>query len=610
MNTNQERRVQGIKRIPVEALVEVCGLREDVPAFEAESRNLSDRGIRLRTAYLPELGAPVVCRFDNAGQEVLAEGVIAWRSPQARGGEFGVRFTALNSRSAQVLGRLCRDGDTREESTSDRVDVAPAQQLPAGTRVKLHIDGLSSPMRARVQQGNARGSAATSRQHDSQICVNSSLEFLKLGKRLQLENVDAGDQSEAYIDGIDVVIDPDTGVPHLVVVLRSQDTENTPEPSIIDTRGEPSAKAQPQPQPTEAIKEDEAPAQDGVDSVADDVAAMRGTLEQSFSKVGLIVKITGTRAASLSKTLYDQSSPFVQRLVRGWSGARRRKPDGTTFSRRTSPPPSQVAGAANRALRPQAPSSARVEASAKPVPKLKRKSVLVGTGATALLLTVIALASRTGAPTVASNSSNPLARAAESAARATPDAVQPALAAPNASTLMAPVPLFGQTAMATLEPAPLIAPPGATTTSSVAEREKAAAKAASNADVASGTENASEEPSDTDKGDGSATKPEDVAPWGKGKMRDPVIYRVKLDGPGTAIQGRTFSKGFSVIIPNRKTLESPAGYAKQDKRLEKVSAANADFGVKILWRFKDEIPGYRVRLRKNTVEFLISSKGE
>jgi hypothetical protein len=65
-----------------------------------------------------------------------------------------------------------------------------------------------------------------------------------------------------------------------------------------------------------------------------------------------------------------------------------------------------------------------------------------------------------------------------------------------------------------------------------------------------------------------------------------------------------------VIIPNRKTLESPAGYAKQDKRLEKVSAANADFGVKILWRFKDEIPGYRVRLRKNTVEFLISSKGE
>jgi len=82
MNTNQERRVEGIKRVPVEALVEVCGLRDDVPAFEAESRNVSDRGIRLRTAYLPELGAPVVCRFDNGGHEVLAEGVLPGAVPR------------------------------------------------------------------------------------------------------------------------------------------------------------------------------------------------------------------------------------------------------------------------------------------------------------------------------------------------------------------------------------------------------------------------------------------------------------------------------------------------------------------------------------------------
>src|SRR5512142_1595757 len=225
MNTNEERRVQGIKRVQVEALVEVCGLRDDVPAFEAESRNVSDRGIRLRTAYLPELGAPVVCRFDKGGQEVLAEGVIAWRNPQARGGEFGVQFTALNSRSAQILGQMCRaDAERATEAAADGDEVPSPNNLAAGTRVKLHIDGLSSPMRARVQQGDS-----------AQICVNSSLEFLKLGKRLQLENVDAGNQSEAYIDGIDVAIDPNTGVPHLVVVLRSQDTENTLEPSIIDT---------------------------------------------------------------------------------------------------------------------------------------------------------------------------------------------------------------------------------------------------------------------------------------------------------------------------------------------------------------------------------------
>jgi len=166
--------------------------------------------------------------------------------------------------------------------------------------------------------------------------------------------------------------------------------------------------------------------------------------------------------------------------------------------------------------------------------------------------------------------------------------------------------------MATLEPAPLIAPPGASTPNATAEREMAAAKAAT-ANVAPGNEAASEEPDDNaDKGDGAATKPEDVAPWGKGKMRDPIIYRVKLDAPGTSIQGHSFSKGFSVVIPKRKAMESPKGYTKQDKRLDKVTAANGDDGVKVLWRFKDDVPvpGYRVRLRKNTVEFLISSKAE
>jgi len=597
MITNQERRVQGIKRVPVEALVEVCGLREDVPAFEAESRNVSDRGIRLRTAYLPDIGAPVVCRFDNAGQEVLAEGVIAWRSPQARGGEFGVRFTALDSRSAQVLGQMCHgDGGQGDLSVASSAGGTPPR-LTAGTRVKLHIDGLSSPMRARVQQGDA-----------AQIRVNSSLEFLKLGKRLQLENVDAGDQSEAYIDGIDVAIDPETGVPHLVVVLRSQDTENTPEPSIIDSSAEPSLEVESRVASADAdASEDSKPPKDGAETVAEDVAAMRGKLEQSLSKVGLIVKITGTRAASLSKSLREQGGPMVQRWVRGWSGARRQRPDAT-LRRRTSPPPVQAPAGTGRVLRPQAATGGRTEPVTNAQPKSRRRSILLGVGASALLVTVVAIASRSGAPSMAANSSNPLARAAASAQLSPSAALPPLMSpAPGSSALMAPVPLFGQTAMATLEPAPLLAPPGASAMTSVAERELAAAKAAT-VTVAPGNE--SEEPSDGEKSEVVASKPEDVSPWGKGRMRDPIIYRVKLDGPGLAIQGRSFSKGFSVVIPNRKTLESPKGYVKQDSRLEKVNAINFEGGVKILWRFKDDVPGYRVRLRKSTVEFLISSKAD
>lgn len=615
MSNQQERRVEGIKRVPVEALVEVCGLREDVPAFEAESRNVSDRGIRLRTAYLPELGAPVVCRFESGGQEVLAEGVIAWCSPKARGGEFGVRFTALNSRSAQVLGHMCHDG---EAPLSGSVDEAPCEVkgpsalMPAGTRVKLHIDGLSSPMRARVQQGDT-----------AQISVNSSLEFLKIGKRLSLENVDVGGQTEAYIDGLDVVIDPNSGVPNLVVLLRSPD-EKTPEPSIIETHREPPEKkptAAPAPVISVSTAASEAPppmesSENPADSVAEEVAAMRGKLEQSLSKVGLMMKMSGNRAASFGKSLAEQGGPMMQKWVRSWSSGRRAKTEPGQVRRRTSPPPSQVASSSERVLRPQGNASTRAE-NASPVnvasPNSRRKTLIVGAGASLALIAVIALASRgTGSPSSstqprdAANSQVPAVSIAAGAGVSSQSA--PTGAAPIGSVLTAPVPLFGSTAMATLEPAPLLDPPATTPASlaGVAAREMAAAKSA-NVAVAAGSDT-SEEP-DSDKND-EVSKPEDVAPWGKGKMRDPIIYRVKLDGPGLAIQGHSFSKGFSVVIPKRKVLESPAGYAKQDKRLEKVTAANGDDGVKLVWRFKDEIPGYRVRLRKNTVEFLISSKTE
>ena len=407
MMTHQDRRIEGIKRVPVEALVEVCGLGQEVQAFEAESRNVSDRGIRLRTAYLPDLGAPVVCRFDTGGQEVLAEGVIAWRKQQARGGEFGVRFTALNAQSAQILGQMCRPDEPAPSADGGKPlgESAATYALPAGTRVKLHIDGLSSPMRARVQQGDA-----------NQICVNSSLEFLKLGKRLQLENVEAGAQSEAYIDGIDVVIDPDSGVPNLVVVLRSQDVENTPEPSIIDTQSDSMlGHANSAQRETVHHANTQAPDADAYATVTSDVTAMRGKLEESVSRVGLIVKITGAKAADLGKSLCDRGGPLVQRMVRSWSGGRRNRAQATAPRRRTAPPPVAVAGAAARNLRPQAPSCARLEQEVRPTTKSRKRAIIAAAGAGVLLVTVTTLASRGAPPSPASNSSNPQARAVASA---------------------------------------------------------------------------------------------------------------------------------------------------------------------------------------------------
>src|SRR5512133_356370 len=144
MSTTEERRADGIQRVPVEALVEVCGVGAKQTPFEAESADVSGRGIRLRTAYLPEEGAPVVCRFENAGREVIAEGVVAWCQKETRGGEFGVRFTALDAQSAETLRELCGIADDGSVAPPpvEPGDRDVGQKVALGAKVKLHIEGL------------------------------------------------------------------------------------------------------------------------------------------------------------------------------------------------------------------------------------------------------------------------------------------------------------------------------------------------------------------------------------------------------------------------------------------------------------------------------------
>jgi hypothetical protein len=172
--------------------------------------------------------------------------------------------------------------------------------------------------------------------------------------------------------------------------------------------------------------------------------------------------------------------------------------------------------------------------------------------------------------------------------------------------LVAQVPLFGPTTMATLERAP-VSPtePSAV----VAAREQALAKA-TQAALASGVDAAkvSEEPV-TDvaaSSDESTVKPEDVAPFGHGKMKDPTLYRLKLDAPGEALKGTSSSRGFTVVVPGRKLLESPKGFVKRDERFQRIASSQSSDGAKITWQFKDDAPPFRVRLRKNSVEILIS----
>jgi len=80
----EERREALGRRIPFDGLVEVGGALG--PAFEAQAVDVSRDGMHLRTAYLPEIGQPLTCRFGAAGCEVLASGEVIWRHEEGRGG--------------------------------------------------------------------------------------------------------------------------------------------------------------------------------------------------------------------------------------------------------------------------------------------------------------------------------------------------------------------------------------------------------------------------------------------------------------------------------------------------------------------------------------------
>jgi len=135
MSVQQDRRDANTQRIPFEAIVEIGGQAEQASAFEAQGVDLSAGGMHLRTAYLPEVGQPLVCRFDGAGTDITAEADVIWSREGARGGEFGIRFTNLDDTSGAALCDMCGvDRDTgRAPGDGTRLEAT------AGTRVRLRL---------------------------------------------------------------------------------------------------------------------------------------------------------------------------------------------------------------------------------------------------------------------------------------------------------------------------------------------------------------------------------------------------------------------------------------------------------------------------------------
>jgi len=329
--SSEDRRAPGTSRIPFEGLVEVGGALG--PSFEAQAINVSQDGMLLRTAYLPDAGQPLTCRFDaGAGTGVLASGEVVWSKGGDKGGEFAIRFTDMDPESVDALKRLC--GMAAQE------EPRPAE---TGTKVRLHIDGLASPMRAKIR------SAKT-----SAITVGSDLGFLQVGKQLELEDAQTGAKRPACIDRVDVTVDPESNVPSLVVTLRYEDVV-------------PSASEE-----APAVEVD-APGQPGDDlqAVEDASAQMKSAFARNVALVGPAIE----RFASRAKTT------IALLAKRGL----KRSDDQAAPRRTTAPPPGGGLHAEGKRVVRGEPSMPVIDTVPKNFVVTKRKVIVAG----AVMMTAI-----------------------------------------------------------------------------------------------------------------------------------------------------------------------------------------------------------------------------
>jgi hypothetical protein len=274
-------------------------------------------------------------------------------------------------------------------------------------------------------------------------------------------------------------------------------------------------------------------------------------------------------------------------------GVRRR----AQTSRRTTAAPAYLRSGIHElgiaSTRPRRPQSASRAAAASAAPAAPRRY-----GRYVALAVLLAVAGGAYGLLGGRDEPAPVAATPSAPAPATPPA--PALAAAPAAPAAPPapahpdgiaaeVPLFGPRAMATAEPVA-----AATMDDATAERLAAAAA------VGDQTWEDESEPKET----------AEAKPWGRGQLHLPTVHRIRLDGAGAELAGVAEGSGFTVVVPGRKAMESGRSIQKRDDRIAAVKASNTAEGARIGFTFRGPVPAYRVRLRKDFVEFLISAPPE
>lgn len=523
MSSQTDRRAPDATRIPFDVMVEVGGAQG--PSFEAQAINVSTTGIALRAGYLPAVGQPLTCQFETEGGEaVLAAGEVTWCHDGPDGGEFGLSFGQLDQQSLASLATLLRVEDPTEP---EEASGAPAPRLPLG-RVRLHIDGLGAPMRARVRDASA-----------AKVTTTSELGYLTAGKLLELEDAETGDKRPARIHRVQVETNA-ANVPQLVVTMKYQDTAAATDAEASEPVVAPRGRAQ-------ADEDDE---HDGMKhDFGDRAKGVASSVGAGLKKLGPALGAVLFRAKTAAGMLAQK---------------RKAASEDAPVRRKTAPAP---AGALHSAGRKVVRAELEDEPEAAPPPKVdKRKLGIAGAVGVALILGLVAMR-----------------KPAEPAPLASPPP-EP-VAAVVAAPLAAPLAAIAPAASAATVPVVSALPPQSPETN-----------AAFGGD------------SDEETTAAPSGKKGKAKPFSNGPVAHGNVLRLKMDGPIERLQGASQPTGFTVVLPNRRSLEAASPLASKDPRIAGIRVANDSGGAELTVTFKDGVPNYLVRAKGDTLEMVLAKE--
>ena len=571
-----ERRNPSLARVPFEALVEIAA--PEGASFEAESVDLSASGMHLKTAYLPKVGTPLTFRFEANAEAapILAGGEVVWAHDGPEGCEFGVRFADMKSGTAEAIRQIVGLPTAEEEAqgspsgplkTLTGVGPAAPTSIRPGSPVRIHIEGVGSPMRATLRDDARKGAT-----------VGSDLKMLRIGAVVELEDRETQVRRAARVEGVACEIDGVSRVPQLVVKLR-YDAETPEGIATMDTKKIDEAVMQqavrdvtmPPPGPETvspampAVARDSAASEPPAQSVSP-MPSQRSTLPvgndsgklevvaDGMKKVSSIMSNAMSGFGAAASKLGVRAKNTVSLLAR--SGKDQGDGDeGSSKPRTTSPAPGHASKP--RTLRPQGASrdsmmgegmedsSVMQEIDSKKIAR-RRQIGIVGGIALALVLAFFAFR-KPKAPAPVATAPAPELAPAPPTPLPPPPAVDPTLAAIPA---VPPPPLAG-------------------------------------------------EPTGID----SKGNPN---PFGNTSVKKGTRMVLRLDGPVSELRGAQTPNGFIVAVPNRKSLEAAGPLAAKDARITSAKVVNQAGGAELTIAFKDSTPNYIVRAKGDAIEIVLS----